>query len=216
MKSTVRLSGIAAALMGLGLMAAPVHAQVFVGGTVGESSIGDYEFSTSDFNRSEDDNDTAFHVFLGYQFNDFVAITAGYADLGDLKASAAIDGGEGGSIPYTDHIEATALDFSVIGILPFSIFGDIPVLSRISIFAQVGMQVWNQDVDCVACDGGGNFRGGDDGTDIVYGGGINVNVTDNLGVHARFTSYPDIGGTETGHQQDWDMYGLGATWNFGN
>lgn len=217
MKSTVRLSGIAAALMGLGLVAAPAHAQVFVGGTIGESDIGDYEFGATDFNRDSDDSDTAFHVFLGYQFNDFVAVTAGYADLGALEVSASIDGGEGGDIPYTDRIEATAMDFSVIGILPFSVFaGDDSFLSRISLFGQVGMQFWNQDVDCVACDGGSNFRGGDSGTDVVYGGGLNVNITDNLGVHARFASYPDIGGTETGHEQDWDMWGLGATWSFGN
>jgi len=204
--------------MGLGLVAAPAHAQVFVGGTIGESSIGDYEYDATDFNRDTDDNDTAFSVFLGYQFNDFVAVTAGYTDLGNLEVSASIDGGEGGSIPYTDKIEAEALDFSVIGILPFSVFaGDDSFLSRISVFAQAGIALWNQDVTCVSCDSGSDFNGGSDGSNGVWGAGINVNISENLGVHARFADYGDIGDrSETGHEQDWDMWGLGATWNFGN
>lgn len=212
MNSRIHLSTVAA-LLGFALVAAPVHAQVFVGGTIGESMIDDYEFSAGDTDRNEDDNDTAFHLFLGYQFNEYLAIAAGYADLGQLDASAT-----NGVGPYTDSIEATAMDFSAIGILPFSMFaGDGSFLSRIALFGQVGMQLWNQDVDCVACeDDGSNFRGGDTGTDIVYGGGLNVGITDHASVHARYVSYPDIGGSETGHQQDWDMWGIGAIWNFGN
>jgi hypothetical protein len=216
MKKSFKLSGLTAALMGLGLASAPIHAEVIFGADVGRSSIGDYEFSATDFNTNQDDSDTAFSVFLGYKWNDFFATTLAYTDLGSLKASG-VDGAEGGSgAAFTDKISATALDVSAIGILPFSVFaGEDSFLGRFSLFAQVGMMFWDQDVDCVACDSGSDFKGGDSGTGLLLGGGINVKIIDGLGLHVRYASYPDIGNQndiDTGHQQDWDYWGVGLNY----
>jgi OOP family OmpA-OmpF porin len=198
MTKPLRLSGIAAALAGLGLASGASQAGVFFGGTAGRSSIDDYEFGAGDINQQQDDSDTAWNLFLGYQWNPFLATTIGYTDLGELTASGtSIDGGEGGgSTDYTDKISATALNITAIGILPFSTFTSADsFLGRFSLFAELGIAFWDQDVNCVACDGGSNFKGGDTGSELLLGGGLNLRITDSLGVHVRYASYPDIGGT---------------------
>lgn len=210
------LTGVGAALAGLGLVSGAAQAGVFFGGTAGRSSIDNYEFGASDINQRQDDSDTAWNLFLGYQWNPFLATTIGYTDLGELTASGtSIDGGEGGgSTDYTDKISATALNVTAIGILPFSTFTSADsFLGRFSLFAELGIAFWDQDVNCVACDGGSNFKGGDTGSELLLGGGLNLRITDNLGVHVRYASYPDIGGGDTGHKQDWDFWGIGASWS---
>ncbi len=219
MKRNVTVSALSGALASLGLIAAPAHADFFVGGTVGQSDIGSYEFG-GDTVLKNDDSDTAFHVFVGWRPLEYLAVTVGYADLGELSVAGRYDdGGEGGgNIGYTDDIEATAIDVSVLGILPFSmLFGDEGFLSRISVFAQLGVARADQDI--TYREGTGEWNGSDDSTNVVYGVGVNVNVTDNLGVHARYWDYGDIGdrnSNSSGHEQDWAAWGAGVTWSFGD
>lgn len=219
MKNSLRLPTLAAAIAGLSLVSGTSQAQVFFGGTAGRSSTDDYEFGTTDSNRHQDDSDTAWSLFVGYQWNPYFATTIAYTDLGSLQASGTIDGGEGGggSIGYTDKISATAMDVSAIGILPFSTFAsEDSFIGRFSLFAEVGLSLWDQDVNCVACDGGSDFKGGDTGSSVLLGGGLSMRVTEGLRLHARYASYPDIGNRDphdTGHEQDWDFWGIGATWS---
>lgn len=204
-----------ALLLGLGLMAAPAQAEFFVGGTIGESDIGSYEFDGADV-LENDDSDTAYHVFVGWRPLTWLAVTAGYADLGEL--SAAGDGGGYGEA-FTDQIEATAWDLSLIGILPFEqVFGEGGLLSRFSAFAQLGAARWDQDISYMG-EFSGPWSGGDDSTNFIYGLGIAFAITERIGVHARYVDYGDIGdedSDESGHEQDWSMLGLGLTMSFGS
>lgn len=216
MKQALKTTCLTGALAGVGLAAAPAHADFFFGGTVGQSDIGAYEFSPGETIIRNDDSDTAWHLFAGWQFNDYLAVTAGYADLGALNAAGSFDGGEGG-YSYTDKIEATAFDASLIGILPLGgSAGGTGFLSRVSLFAQVGFAQVEQDIRYV--ENGVPWLGNDDGTNFIYGVGISFEVTDHFGVHARWVDYGDIGdrnSPDSGHEQDWRVWGAGFTFRFG-
>ncbi len=137
----IKVGALTGALAGVGLIAAPAQAEVFIGATVGQSDIGAYEFG-SDTVVKNDDSDTAFHVFAGWQASDYFAVSLGYADLGTLSVAGSYDGGEG-AISYTDNIDATAIDLSLIGIRPLASrrvpAGDSYGLRQVHLFAQLGV-----------------------------------------------------------------------------
>ncbi len=202
-------------LLVFGLAAAPAYADFFVGGTIGQSDIGSYEFG-DDTVQENDDSDTAYDLFLGWQPLEWLAVTAGYTDFGELKVAGSFD--DEGTVNYTDQIEATAWDVSLIGILGFDRFArEGSFLARMAVFAQLGVARWDQDISWMD-DISGAWSGGDDGTNAVYGLGLNFGVTDNLGIHVRWADYGDIGDEDdpnSGHEQDWAMWGIGGTWSFG-
>lgn len=216
MNGILKTSCLTGALAGVGLAATPAHADFFIGGTVGQSDIGAYEFSPGETIVRNDDSDTAYNVFVGWQFNDYFAVAVGYADLGALNAAGSFDGGEGG-YSYTDKIEAKAFDASILGILPLGkAMGGQGFLSRVSLFAQLGFAQVDQDILYV--ENGDPWNGSDDGTNFIYGVGINVDVTDHFGVHARWFDYGDIGDRNSptsGHEQGWTGFGAGFTFRFG-
>lgn len=216
MTRQLSLGTATAALLGLGLVGAPAHADFLLGATIGQSDIGSYETFGADLTEN-DDSDTAYQLFAGWQPLDWLAVTVGYADLGSLEVAGTYDDGEG-DIGFTDEIEATAWDVSLVGILAFDRFAaEGSFLSRMSAFAQLGLARWDQDISYVE-EFYGAWSGGDDGTNAVYGLGLNFAVTDQIGVHVRWVDYGDIGDEgdpESGHEQDWAMWGIGGTWSFG-
>lgn len=212
----IKVGAITGALAGVGLIAAPAQAEVFVGATVGQSDIGAYEFG-SDTVVKNDDSDTAFHVFAGWQASDYLAVSLGYADLGTLSVAGSYDGGEG-AISYTDDIDATAIDLSLIGILPLGqSSGGGGLLSKVYLFAQLGVAQVEQDIRYV--EDGFTWTGSDDGTNMVYGFGVGIKPSENFGIHLRWVDYGDIGSRSSatsGHEQGWSAWGAGFTWSFGN
>ncbi len=204
----LKLRALTGALIGAGLMAAPAYSDIVVGATIGQSDIGAYEFGTDTVVRN-DDTDTAFHVFAAWQPIEHLAVALGFADLGALSVAGSYDGGEGGTIGYTDEIEATAIDVSLVGFLPL---GD----SGFSAFAQLGVAQVDQDI--TYREPGVVFNGKDDSTNLVFGAGLNYNISDSFGVHVRYVDYGTIGNrnsARSGHEQDWAAWGAGFTWKIG-
>lgn len=186
----------------LAFAAGPVLAgNFFVGTTLGEVDIGDYELES--VSSDLDDTDFGYRVFAGWRFNKYFAIGGGYVDLGELEA-------RGNSIDepnFTDTIEADALEAWVAGFLPIS--------ERFSLFGTLGAFNWDQEVDYA--DDNGTFSGDSDGTGMTYGVGANYAITERFGVHAAYSWYPEVGDLDdTGHENDRDFYGIGFTWLFGD
>ncbi len=195
-KAALGAGGIALILSG-----GPVHAgNFFVGTTLGEVDIGDYELES--VSTDLDDTDFGYRVFGGWRFNEYFAVGASYVDLGELEAS-----GNSPTEPnFTDEIEADGYEAWVAGTWPLT--------KRFSLVGTVGVFSWDQEV--TYSDDFGPWSGDTDGTDMTYGIGANYAITDRLGVHAAYHWYPDIGDLEeTGHKNDRDFYGVGFTWLFG-
>lgn len=114
--------------------------------------------------RAYDDEDTAFSVFGGYQFHRNFALEAGYTDFGTLEPRAA----------GTD-LELSSASLTAVGILP--------VTERFSAYAKAGFQRWELDRAIPALTGTGKG----DGTDPVYGLGLQYRFNDQFALRGEYT-----------------------------
>ncbi len=170
---------------------------IFTGATVGQAELKDFRLPTTSLGDSEEVGE----VFVGYQFTPFFATTVGYMDLGTYDAAGPVFGG------YTHELEFSGAHISTIGIVPIS--------PRVAAFATAGLYFWN-----------GDFRGEDEdglrvlsdsGESVTYGAGLNVDVfaEDGINLHItwqRFDTVGDRQGLE--HENDYDLFLIGATYHF--
>src|SRR5690606_11097829 len=115
-----KLGGMAALIGSLALVSMPASAQeanFYVSGSLGQMEARE---ACDDVIISCDDKDTAWRHFAGYQFHPNFAVELGYADLGEVSASAP---------GLNASVEATALDLVAVGSIPlgdrFSLFGKV-------------------------------------------------------------------------------------------
>lgn len=131
-----------------------------------------------------DDEDTGFKVFGGYKANENFAIEGLWADLGEVSIS-----GPGGA----GTVEVDGFGLAAVGILPLN--------EQFGIFGKLGIYRWDAS-------GGGDLAGaGDDGTDLMFGAGVNWNFTERFGLRVEWERY-DIDG------DDVDFLSLGLQFNF--
>jgi OOP family OmpA-OmpF porin len=131
-----------------------------------------------------DDEDTGFKIFGGYKANEHFAIEALWADLGEVSVS-----GPGGSL----SLSVDGFGAAAVGILPLN--------EKFGLFGKIGMFMWD-------ISGGGLASGAsDDGTDIMFGAGVNWNLTQKFGLRAEWERF-DVDG------DDVDFLSIGAQFNF--
>ncbi|MDH7451946.1 outer membrane beta-barrel protein [Luteimonas composti] len=114
--------------------------------------------------RAYDDEDTAFSVFGGYQFHRNFALEAGYTDFGKLEPR-----GEG------SNLELASASLTAVGILPFT--------EKFSGYAKAGFQRWDLDRAIPGLTGTAK----DDGTDPVYGLGLQYRFNDLVALRGEYT-----------------------------
>jgi OmpA-OmpF porin, OOP family len=109
MKTLLTATGLVAALA----MAGPAAAQFYLGATIGQA-----EFKEGCLGTGEcDDEDTAWRILGGYQFNKFLALEVGYYDFGEASSG-----------PVT--VEAEAFELVAVG--------SFHLTDRFSIYGKVG------------------------------------------------------------------------------
>jgi OOP family OmpA-OmpF porin len=111
-----------------------------------------------------DDEDTAFSVFGGYQFHRNFAVEAGYTDFGKIAPSGV-----------GPELEATSASITALGILPFT--------EKFSGYAKAGFQRWDLDSAIPGLTGTSD----DNGTDPVYGAGLQYRFNDTVALRAEYT-----------------------------
>ncbi len=140
-----------------------------------------------------DDTDTLYGLGLGYIFNDYFSIEAGYAYLGETSFStrAPISANMFGSDVTLDG--KLALDAN--GFF-YGIRGDLPVTESFNLFARLGMLHWQTDADVsgTATIDGISYSGSfsekvDDGTDPYVGIGADYGITDHVSLNAQWNRY---------------------------
>lgn len=114
--------------------------------------------------RGYDDEDTAFSVFGGYQFHRNFALEAGYTDFGSLEPDVA-----------GNDLELTSASLTAVGIVPFT--------DRFSGYAKAGFQRWELDRAIPGLTGTAK----DDGTDPVYGLGLQYRFNDLVALRGEYT-----------------------------
>ena len=123
----------------------------YVGGSLGGAT---YDVNKNDFiddsslNSLEstfDDTDSAYKVFGGYQIDEYFAVEAGYANLGELSFSNGNYTGWGDSLG-NDGLLIETLETS-IKVTSFMVNGvaQYPISDRFSVFGKLGVYRWDSD-----------------------------------------------------------------------
>lgn len=127
----------------------------YVGGGAGQAFVDEADY---------DDEDTAFSVFGGYQFNRHFALEGGYADLGQIEPGSA------GAPFEADTVHATAI-------------GMIPLNDEFAVYGRAGVHRWDADTALALLDGE------DSGTDATYGVGAQYRFTERFALRAEVNRF---------------------------
>lgn len=113
-----------------------------------------------------DDEDTAFSVFGGYQFNPYFGLEAGYADFGKIEGRAV------GPALEADTAYLTAV-------------GSLPITDNFAAYAKAGFHSWNLDAELP----GLVSNSDDSGTDPTYGLGVQYRFTDHVALRGEYSRF---------------------------
>lgn len=160
------------------------------------SVIDDGSFSSIDV----DDTDTGVRVMGGFGLSTHFSLELGYTNLGEVTASGTSDGsGLWSPGPVSARLSGTAFDIAAVGKWRGS--------ARVSVLARLGLLFWESD----AFLGETNFeiRGDNDGDDVFFGFGVEVDVTRSLAVRGDIVRY---------NLDDFDVDSVGLTliWRHGD
>ena len=198
-------------LMVLGLLAAaaagPAAAQdpgLYVGGSVGYSQFKD---SCKNLVVTCDDHDQAWRLFGGYQFNRYVGLELGFANLGAATGEGITNTGAQGV--FTRAVEE-AWDLTAV----FS----IPVTGRLSALARVGLyrERTTQDESIV---GQAPTHNAGTNSGFSYGAGAEFRLGP-IGLRAEWHRYENVGvgsttlGGGLTSEDDIDVFSVGLLWRF--
>lgn len=107
----------------------------------------------------------AIHVLLGHKFNNFIGIE-----------------GLIGSGIKSDEIDDTDYNFKEDFIIGLSAVGSFPIMDIVTVYAKVGMAHVNYaSIATEEADASG----------VLYGAGVDINVTESLGFGLEYVQYPD-------------------------
>ncbi len=177
-----------------------MNTKFYLGAGYGFSSMDTGITTTGTATIDEDDN--GFKVFGGVKLNDFFGFEFGYADLG----TAEIKGNTGDTITsdgvtitspvdnVTIEADFTTVIFESILFLPLDKISGNESLKYFEPFLKLGVCFWDAEAT-LSVASLGLVSVDDDGTDIIFGGGINFNINENLTVRAeweRFSTDEDI------------------------
>lgn len=157
-KNKMLSRALLAAVLGVSALSAQAADKGFYAGAgVGQSFVDEQAY---------DDEDTAFSVFGGYQFNKYFALEGGYADFGKIEPELA------GPDLEADSFYLTAV-------------GSVPITEKFSAYAKAGFHRWNID-DAIP-----GLTGTDDdsGTDPTYGVGVQYRFTDRVAMRGEYSRF---------------------------
>jgi len=191
-------------LVSFGLLAAaaagPAAAQdpgLYLGGSVGYYQLKD---CCKELPVRCEGEDTAVRAFGGYQFNRYVAVEAGFANLGKATGSGSLGPGAQGSFQL-EVKEAWDLT---------AVFG-IPVTDRLSGLVRGGMYRARTTLN-IQETGFPDTQDGGTNSGFSYGAGAEFRLG-NIGVRAEWQRYENVGVASTG-EDDIDVFSVGLIIRF--
>ncbi len=180
----------------IGLVAGPALA----GGTDTQGWYAGAAVGSSDF---KDDSlggggdDAAYRAYAGYRLTPYLAIEAGYADLGGFHEPAPDYGAD---IPSYDT-KAKRSELAVLGILPLGL--------RAEAYASIGLARTQSDQRSTGGIAGENHSS-QSGTDTIYGAGVRFNFNTSWSARLQYDHVSDA----TFFKTDIDTTWLGVEYHF--
>ncbi|MBF0285965.1 MAG: porin family protein [Magnetococcales bacterium] len=165
-----------------------------------------------------DDKDWNYSLGVGYRFNQYIALEAGYLNLGEASAAASgATTGNVGGYPYsaTGAVDIKAeVDGWYLG--PRVSFN---VLDKLDVEGTIGAYFWSADYSASYTGtltyrgttqvGGASITDSDSGTDVYAGLGLAYKLNDQFSLRTGYTRYniDDF---------DVDTFGVSVSYNFGS
>ena len=161
-----------------------LQSSAYVGAGVGQSRIGPSQCVELFYCQS---HDTGYKVYAGTRLKDILGLELGYLNFGDLQRS---DGSQ----------RAQAADLSLVLNAPIGRYASVFVKGG----GNYGWTYTRSDLPAVA-------TGADRGFDWGFGGGANINVTQNWALRGEWERHrlPFVGGS-----QDVDLWTAGVQYKF--
>lgn len=212
-KHTLGTLGVVALTGVLSPFAAAQDNPWYVGGNVGQTraAIDDARitrgllgsgFATTGIR--DDNRDTGFKLFGGYQFNPYVGLEGGFFDLGKFGFNATTN--PAGSLNGTIKLRGVNLD----------LVGTLPIAGGLSAFGRVGVN-YAEARDHFVGTGAVRVLNADPskrGANVKFGAGLQYAFTDALAMRAEVERYRI--NDAVGNKGDIDMVSLGLIYRFGD
>jgi OmpA-OmpF porin, OOP family len=150
---------------------------------------------------SVDDDDAGVKFFWGYKLSENFGMELFYVNLGETSFSAVSDGSgdfwESGNVSgYTKNQG-----------YGFSAYASVPLSSRFDVYGKAGMYRWSvRERVANAVD---NRPISDSGSDMLFGGGVGINLTDRSALRVEWERYINVYDV-----YDVDMMSLGFVHKF--
>lgn len=138
-----------------------------------------------------DNSDVGWKVFGGFQFNRNFAAELAYTDLGETKASDAVD---------SATVRPKAWEVVAVGMYPFP--------EGFTLYGKLGMYRGETKVNSTF-----GFSETDSNNDVTFGIGGRYDFNRNLAVRVEWQRYTDVGGDDIG-TSDIDLVSVGVIWRF--
>lgn len=152
---------------------------------------------------SNDNRDTGYKIFSGYQLNEFLSVEGGYFDLGRFGYTAT-------TLPpgtLSGNIKLRGVNLDVIGMLPIS--------EKFSAFGRVGVN-YAEARDSFTGSGAVNVLDPNQrkrDTNLKFGLGVQYDFTQSLGMRVEAERYRI--NDAVGNKGDIDLISLGLIYRFG-
>lgn len=152
----------------------------------------------------DEDSDRGHKFFVGYQFNDYFALEAGYADLGDFGVDVTRAPGAG-----TLSGEAYYKGYNLDAV------GTWPLTQRLSAFGRVGAFHYKTKEDFIGTESlAASFSRDDKDTGYKFGAGLEYSFTERLSARIEAERYriEDM----IGDNGSVNLYSVGLVYRFGD
>jgi OOP family OmpA-OmpF porin len=190
----------------------------YVGGSVGQASGNDIDadkelaaefrdMGLTDVSSGQDDTDTAYKLFAGYQINNYFAVEGGYVNFGKFTVDA-LGNLAGSAVNASGDVKSYAVFVDLVG--------TFPVNETFSVFGKAGGAYARTKAD-VSVNVGGLFASDSESErDFVpkIGVGAQFNLGKNFALRAEYEKYFNVGDSGSTGESDVDMWSIGAVFKF--
>jgi len=184
------------------LTASAASAEFYAGASIGDATL-EASDNIDGQNLDFESSDTAFKIFGGYMYNDYVGVEVAYLDMGALDDDFGFDGGEFGRINAAVDADLTGFSGQLVGQYP---------VGPVDLFAKVGIVMYDIDGDlAITVDGSPFLRESvsDDGAELIYGVGARYNFGQ-FGVRAEYEAI------DADDIDDAYLWSIGVEYTFAN
>jgi OOP family OmpA-OmpF porin len=158
---------------------------------------------------AKDETDMGFRGFVGYQFNPWLAVEGGYAELGEFNATRSVTAPFVGTASATGDVSGFNLD----------VVGRIPVANNWAIYGKAGVvrsttKTSISTTGAIALAPGANANPEETENNLKYGLGFQYGLGKDMNLLGEWERYNNLGDSATTGEVDLNLFSIGLQIKF--